>query len=298
MSTTMHAPPSSVPLLDYRYEVGELIGRGGFARVYAARDRLLGIPVAIKIMDPEWTKSKGLVDAFTREAELTSRMLSPHIAKVLGRAVTSAGTPCIVYERLEGETLAERIERTGALTLAATTDIVRQVARALTRVHAVGVVHRDVKPENVFLTDQPNGRPLVKLIDFGIADSVGPNGAIGTDVVAGTPEYMAPEIVQRAQRADARADVYALGVLAFECLTGRCPFVASTLDEVRALIERGERARLLDLRPDLPIVMDHWVEQALHPDPYWRFASAKALVDGLDLAMRRVSADRAQRLAA
>jgi serine/threonine-protein kinase len=180
----------------------------------------------------------------------------------------------------------------GGLTLAATVDIVKQIARALARVHSLGVVHRDVKPDNVFLVEQEDGRPLVKLLDFGVAETVDWTDVIESNQIAGTPEYMSPEILQGTHKADARSDLYALGVLAFECLTGRCPFAGETIEEICDLVTRNDRAYLLDLRPDLPATVDDWMERALHPDPYWRFTSAKEMADDLELALKSAKSTR------
>lgn len=273
-----------VPYLDDRYELRDVLGRGSFATVYAAYDRKLGIPVAVKVMHEELRTSKRLVDAFTREAAIVTRAASPHIVKALGLAVTATGAPCIVYEHLEGETLGARIERTGGLTVAATVHVVEQIARALARVHGLGMVHRDVKPENVFLVDEPGGRPLVKLIDFGLAELV--TGAPFAIETAGTPEYMPPEVVCGFRQADARADVYALGAVAFECLTGETLFGGETVSVVLAAVRVGRRPSIADVRPELGGALDAWLDRAVHPDPEMRYASAKNLASALRSAVQ------------
>ena len=284
---------SSVPVLDDRYELGPMIGEGSIGRVFAARDLELGIQVAVKVMRSELARHPELVRAFAEEAKLSARMMSPHVVKVLGLAVSREGAPCIVYELLEGESLAARLDREGGLPLAETAEIVRQTARALARAHAMGVIHRDVKPDNIFLAKHPDGGTLVKLLDFGIAErTAGPFGA-ASDMLVGTPEYMAPEIVLGRCRADARADVYALGVVAFECLTGRCPFPGEHIDEIMIALTRGARPELGELRPDLPPEADEWMDRALHPDPYWRFATAKEASDAIDEVTRAAQPRRA-----
>jgi len=275
----------SVPVLESRYEVAEAIGAGTVGIVYAARDLELGIDVAVKVMRDEYASSPEIVAQFAHEARISARMLSPHVVKVLGVAVTSTGSPCIVYERLVGESLADRLDREGTLSLTETTDIVRQTAMALARVHNLGVVHRDVKPANIFLVAVPGGRTLVKLLDFGIATEMDACGST-KNVLIGTPEYIAPEVLFGKQHIDTRADLYALGVVAFECLTGRCPFPGTTIDDVFLRLARGTRVSLSDLRPELDCEIEEWMDRALHVDAFWRFSSAMDLVDGMITAVR------------
>ena len=156
---------------------------------------------------------------------------------------------------------------------------------ALARVHNLGVVHRDVKPANIFLVAVPGGRTLVKLLDFGIATEMDACGST-KNVLIGTPEYIAPEVLFGKQHIDTRADLYALGVVAFECLTGRCPFPGTTIDDVFLRLARGTRVSLSDLRPELDCEIEEWMDRALHVDAFWRFSSAMDLVDGMITAVR------------
>jgi serine/threonine-protein kinase len=272
-----------VGFVDARYELGELLGEGATGQVFAARDVVLGIDVAMKIMRPALAKSRRQVAQFRSEARIASRMLSPHAVKVMGIAVTREGSPCIVYERLEGETLGQRLAREGGLSLAETVEIVKQMSRALARAHMIGVIHRDVKPDNIFLTHDARGRMLAKLLDFGIAVEPDTCGAYASYQLAGTPEYMAPEILFGTHELDARADLYALGAVAYECLTGQCPFPGEVID-VLELLRSGVRPGFLEHRPDLHGAVDAWMDRALHPDPYWRFGTAKELADSFEKA--------------
>jgi len=291
MSASETNKSGTVAVLEERYALGELLGEGAMGQVFAARDMLLGIDVAVKTMHPALAKSRRQVARFTAEATITARMLSPHVVKVLGIAVTRAGAPCIVYERLQGETLGQRIAREGSLSLADTVEIVKQTARGLARAHQIGIVHRDVKPDNIFLTRDADGRMLVKVLDFGIAISVAKGSLYSQYELAGTPEYMAPELLFGTHDVDHRADVYALGVVFYECIIGRCPFqgdVAQIVDQLRS----GARATFAELRPDLSGAVDAWLDNALHPDPYWRFDSAKTLGNALDAATRPAATAR------
>lgn len=278
-----------IPKLESRYELGALLGEGAIGVVYQAEDKERGIPVAVKVMHAHLARNADLLRRFAAEAKIATRMLSPHVVKVLGLAVTENDEPCIVYEHLVGETLAARLHRVGRLPVAETIDIVTQVARALSRAHAVGVLHRDVKPDNIFLVAQPGGRTLVKLLDFGIAETVDATGH-GTGVIVGTAEYIGPEVLFGTSRADARTDLYALGVVAFECLTGRCPYPGEHIDDILLEVSKAERPSLSDLRRDIDravrLELDAWLDRAIHPEPTWRFGSAREMSEALQQVAR------------
>jgi len=272
-----------VGCLEDRYVLGAELGSGGAGTVYAAHDTKLGIDVAVKLMHADHAGEPGMVARFEREASVTARILSVHVVRVLGLAVTRAGVPCIVYERLVGETLAERMGREGGIALDVVVDIVTQVSRALARIHALGIVHCDLKPENIFLDTQLGDRFTVKVLDFGVAETAEDRAQPMTEY-GGTPEYMAPELLLSGRRRDARADLFALGVLAFECLTGRLPFPGEDLREVRKSLAARTDASLARHRPDLVGAVDDWMEKSLHPDPFWRFSTAKDMATELRLA--------------
>ena len=220
---------------------------------------------------------------FSQEASLAARMLSPHVVKVLGLAVTHEEQPCIVYEHLVGETLAEKLEREGALDVDEAADVVEQTARGLARAHQIGVLHRDVKPDNIFLAEDTDGGTIVKLLDFGVAEAMGRPLGTATDELVGTPEYIAPEVLFASRPADVRSDLYGLGVVAFECLTGRCPIAGPHIDDILLATARGERARLHELRPDfgdeLAGALEAFFTRALHEDPFWRYPTARELAE-------------------
>lgn len=285
MSTnTTESACTTVGLLEDRYVLGELLGAGSMGQVYAAHDTVLGIEVAVKMLYPELSSSRRHVDRFAAEARIAARMLSRNVVKVLGLAVTSDGAPCVIYERLEGETLGERIVREGGISLADTLEIVKQTSHALSRAHTIGIIHRDVKPDNIFLTRDSEGRMLVKLLDFGIAEVESEEGTYAHAEMAGTPEYMAPEILLRTHVVDRGVDLYALGVVVFECLTGQCPF-PGPVENVVAALREGTRAPFTEHRPDLHGAVDAWMDRALHQDPFWRFGTVKELRDALEAAI-------------
>lgn len=287
MPGTKSAPVMSVPYVEDRYELAEPIGEGAIGTVYRARDRVRDIPVAVKIMRREHAGQRDLLRRFAEEASIATRMLSPHVVRVLGLAVTHDDRPCVVYEHLVGETLATRIAR-GRLSIEQTAEVVEQTARALARAHQLGVLHRDVKPENIFLLDETktqDGRTHVKLLDFGVAEVMDRPLGSATATIVGTPEYIAPEVLFGTSRPDARADLYALGVVAFECLTGRCPIMGHHIDDILLATARGERATFATLRADVPDplsgALEAFFDRALSPDPFWRFPSAREMAEAM-----------------
>ena len=215
-------------ILDGRYEIGELLGQGGMGYVVAARHVVLGKRVAIKVLKPELTADPEMADRFRLEARAASSIGHPNIVDVsdfgeLPEAPGLARASYFVMEHLDGQSLATRIEEEGALRIEAATDIVRQMASALHAAHLAGIVHRDVKPENVILTTRAGRLDHVKLLDFGIAKLESSRRDTGRSLVLGTPAYMSPEQA-RGLVLDGRADVYSLGVVLFELLTGQLPF--------------------------------------------------------------------------
>jgi len=270
--------------LDDRYELVRRLGEGAMGIVYLARDLVLSIHVAVKVLRAEYSGMPEVVRMFEQEASLSARMLSPHVVRVLARTTTQAGLPCIVYEYLEGESVATRIERAPKLGLDEVCAIVLQTARALSRAHALGVVHRDVKPDNLFLVAQADSRAVLKMIDFGVAEELG-RGAEGSGLV-GTIAYLAPEALFGPGLPDERTDLYALGVVAYECLTGACPYPPECYDDLFGHMSASTRRSVRETRPELPAEIDAWMDRALHPDPSFRFGSARELAEELEAVLR------------
>jgi eukaryotic-like serine/threonine-protein kinase len=286
--TTSTVEPANARFVDEHYEVGDLLGWGAMGQVFAARDIVLGVDVALKVMNPELADSEEQVALFMSEARMSGRIRSPYVVKVIDVVATRDGAPVIVYERLVGETLGERLGRDGGLSLGETVEIVKQVSIALGRSHRSGVMHRDVKPDNIFLTKDTHGKLFVKLFDFGIAAVADEQGLYAHTPAAGTPEYMAPEVLLGTHVLDSRADLYALGVVAFECLTGQVPFPGE-LEHVLERLIAGDRADFSAHRPDLDGPFSAWIDRALDYDPAERFETARDLRDSLDEAMREAT---------
>jgi len=282
-SDKLRAVPGVV--LEDRYVMSKRLGKGAAGEVWVARDRRLDIDVAVKLLHAGHAASPEMLERFTREADLSERMLSPNVVKVLGRGLTRAGVPYIVYERLEGEELAVRLAGGNRMPLADARTIIIHLCRGLARAHAVGVLHRDVKPENVFLTTDERGRVLAKILDFGVAELVAERQPGDPHTLVGTLEYMAPEVFLDERPPSPQSDLYAVGVIAYECCLGRLPHAASSVGELVVALATEKITPASELRPELPFEIDVWFERALHRDPDERFTSAKEMAEALHIVM-------------
>ncbi|ABS24544.1 serine/threonine-protein kinase [Anaeromyxobacter sp. Fw109-5] len=271
-------------VLDGRYELAAHLATGGMGAVFRARHVHLRKDVAVKVLRPDLSSSPDLVERFRREAEIASALEHDNIVRVTDFGRSPDGWLFLVMELLCGESLFDRIRRDGCLSPEEAVPILWQVCAGLEAAHALGVVHRDLKPENVFLARTASGREVTKLLDFGIAKIADPASGASTQagVVVGTPEYLAPEQALGGE-VDARADLYAVGLIAWRVLGGRHPFKA---DEPRALLMMQATRPvppLTDPRPDLgayPALVAA-VARACAKEPDERHPSASALRDDL-----------------
>lgn len=254
-----------------RFTVAEQIGRGGMGTIYRATERATERPIAIKVLRE---RDPVLVTRFAAEAELLERLDHPGIVAYVAHGVTGAGEPYLAMAWLDGESLAQRLDR-GALSVGEAIAVGRRLAAALTHAHAHGIVHRDLKPGNVMLIE---GKPdSAMMIDFGIAkDTGGRHGLTHTGQILGTPGYMAPEQALGHATIDARADLFALGALLYECLTGRPPFDGHALLEVLARLLLEDPPRPSDAVPAVPPRLDALVRSLLAKRPEDRLADAAA----------------------
>jgi len=216
-----------------KYELEALVGEGGMGSVWRARHRQLESAVALKLMSPAIASQPEALNRFLREARAAARLSSMHVVKVFDFGVDGE-TPFIAMELLQGESLRQRLDR-GPLSPASTLWVVRQAARALAKAHAEGIVHRDLKPENLFITQQED--ELLKVLDFGVAKLSGtasgqPSTSTRTGALLGTPFYMSPEQARGIKAVDHRSDIWSLGVIAFECITGRLPFDSAAFGDL------------------------------------------------------------------
>jgi eukaryotic-like serine/threonine-protein kinase len=255
-----------------RYRMGALLGTGGMGEVWAARDLLLDRTVAVKVLGGALAGDSRAAERLRREARAAARLDHPNIARVLDLGEHD-GRPYLVMELLEGESLAARIDRAGPMPPAEAARIVAAVADALEAAHQAGVVHRDVKPGNVFLTSTG----AVKVLDFGIASAAG-DAALTTGDLIGTAAYLAPERAL-GQRATAAADIYALGVVLYELLAGHRPFEAGSEVELAMAHVNADPPSLRQVAPSTPGFLVAACHNALAKDPSARPASAAALAE-------------------
>jgi formylglycine-generating enzyme required for sulfatase activity len=263
------------------------LGQGGMGIVWAARHLTLQTDVAVKLIRPErGATDPAVVARFEREARATARIAHPHVVQVMDYGTVDA-VPYIVMELLRGFSLAELLERGGRLSFATAKLLVQQVGSALESAHAAGVVHRDIKPHNIFITEGSKDYPLfVKVLDFGVAKMVGDTQVPGasstlteTGMVIGSPPYMSPEQLEGSKNVDLRSDLWSLGVIVYETLTGTQPFQGSSFVAVGAAVLKGKYRPASELRPDLPPSIDDWFAKALCLDPNGRFQSAPEMVE-------------------
>ena len=275
-----------------RFRMVRELGRGGMGSVWLAHHLGLDVPCAVKFVDEKVT-APGLRLRFEAEARAAARLKGPHVVQILDHGVWE-GQPYIAMELLEGEDLAARLHAATRLSFHETAIIVTHVARALMRAHAAGVVHRDLKPANIFLTSD-EGALVVKVLDFGIAKITEPSQKSAPDTLngqlLGTPEYMSPEQFQGRQ-VDFRSDLWSMGVIAFECLTGTSPFRSETLYDTSNNVVHKPIPSPSTRAPNLPPRLDRWWERAMARDPNDRFLSAREMATSLCLALG-VTADDA-----
>jgi serine/threonine-protein kinase len=264
-------------------ELVRQLGQGGMGTVWIARHHGLSTDVVVKFISGHLAQQADIVARFRREAAAASEVRSPHVVQMLDYGVTAEGLPFIVMELLEGENLEKRIERLGKLPLAETAGLVVQIARALSRAHDKGFIHRDIKPDNIFLCDTGENEAFVKVLDFGIAKAMGPEELSGTATGAmiGTPYFMSPEQVMGSKTIDHRTDLWSLGVVVFNALTGVRPFEGETIGALSVRICSGELPIPSSVNPALPASVDEWFAIACAHKAPARFPSARAMADAL-----------------
>ena len=274
-----------------KYRFLRLLGDGGMGAVYEASHEVLGSKVAIKVLHQDLAQKPEIVDRFLREARVLAQIQSPHVVRVLDVAMGDGAHPAyIVMELLQGESLSAVLKRERRLSLDTSVAYASQVLEALSAAHGLGVVHRDLKPENIIVTKEGD-RTVLKVIDFGIAKASSLSGVSSNLTVMGalmgTPEYMAPEQAHSAERADARSDLYAVGVLLYEMISGTKPVEGDDPRVIAMKVERGDAYPLIRRMPDVPRELAGLVHRAMAARPELRFASAHDMKTALESAIGR-----------
>jgi serine/threonine-protein kinase len=268
-------------VLGETYEIARLVGEGGMGRVYEARHlRLKDRRFAVKVLHPEFARQAEVVARFQREAETASSIGHPNVVDVFDVHKTVDGVPYLVGEFLDGEELGEYIKRVGKLPTAMAVAVARQVCRALAAAHARGIVHRDMKPENVFLVER-DGAMVIKVLDFGISKAASPEANLTrTGMIMGTPSYMAPEQA-RGENVDLRADVYAIGALLYHTLTGQRPFDSDDPTSTLNMVLTEEPPRPRSLAPEVPEALELVIQHAMAKDARERYQTTAELDQAL-----------------
>jgi serine/threonine protein kinase len=280
----MNGPVTAGTVLAGKYRLISLLGRGGMGSVWRAERMGWQAPVAIKLMNAMDVHDSPALARFQREARLAASLRSIHVVQVLDDGVdATTDLPFIVMELLDGESLAERLQRVRRLRPPVVAQVVTQIARALSRAHEAGLIHRDLKPDNILIV-RNDDEEIVKVLDFGIAKwMAGPPGHSGGTLqgqMLGTPAYMSPEHFANSSHIDHRADLWSLGVIAFECMVGVRPFQGESLVSLALSVCSG-KFTLASSLAEVPDGFDAWFARAVAQDPAHRFPSARLMAEEL-----------------
>jgi eukaryotic-like serine/threonine-protein kinase len=267
-----------------KYRLEKVAGEGGMGIVYAAEHLVLKQRVAVKVLLPGAMTSEAIVERFTREARAAAKINSEHVARVLDAGSIPNGSPFLVMEYLEGCDLEELIALQKTLPVDETVDYILQALEGLAHAHAAGIVHRDLKPANLFLACRPDGSNAIKLLDFGISKthSKPEDKRLTGQHVLGSPVYMSPEQLRNANDIDGRADVWSIGIVAYEMLSGDPPFDGEGVGEIFAAILEKVPVPLTERNPKIPQALSDVIAKCLRRDPNERWENvghlARALV--------------------
>jgi len=272
-------------ILDARYQVMKKLGEGGMSYVYLAREISSGDTVAIKVLSPRLASDKSSVERLRREAGLAMRLDHPNVCRILRLGESEDGLIYLVMPFLKGELLSDREVRGGPMDMTLGVTLLKQMCAGLHHAHELQIIHRDLKPENVMLVpDDDGGVERAVVMDFGLAKERRADPAIAkltaTGIILGTPEFMSPEQI-RGKPLDARSDIYALGIVAFEMFTGKLPFQGRNAQEMMIARLRSQPLAIRTLRPDVPDAVERALTKALQTNPDDRFTTAIEFAEAL-----------------
>src|SRR6266850_5568612 len=275
-------------ILAEKYRIDERLSEGGMGTVYRGTHVLMDKTVAVKVLRPSLAADEKIVARFSREARAASRISHPHALSVTDFGESGNGIVFLVMEYLSGKTLKEIIREEGPMALPRAVELIRQVGGALDAAHAEGVVHRDLKSDNIMLLSS-SGTDYAKVLDFGIAKIKEPEGTYNPgltapDLVIGTPQYMSPEQCSQSPDIDARSDIYSLGVILYEMLVGHVPFAGPTPTSIMLKHLQHQAPSVLDERDDLPAAIGRVVARALEKRPEDRYQTVGDLVEDFTIA--------------
>jgi serine/threonine-protein kinase len=288
MSTNGSALIAPGAIVAGKYRLDTIVGEGGMGSVWSATHTGLGQAVAIKFISKEFVTSSEALRRFDAEAKAAAQLRSRHVVQVFDNGTLEDGTPYIAMELLRGESVYNRVHRGGPVPLKDSAEILLQCCKALGRAHQAGIVHRDIKPDNIFLAvSQDDEAPVVKVLDFGIAKfAANPNdhGATRTGAVLGTPLYMSPEQARGLKTIDHRTDLYSLGLVAYTMLTGNLAFSSESFGDLLLQICTAPLPSLRANAPWLPPSMETWFMKACAREPQDRYATAHDFAEALKAA--------------
>ena len=266
-----------------KYRIEAVLGEGGMGTVYAAHHELLDQRVALKVLFEDAMRDKEASARFLQEARSAARLQSEHVARVMDIDTLDGGAPFIVMEYLEGSDLGQLLERNRVFAPATVVDYVTQALEAIAQAHAQGIIHRDLKPSNLFLATVPDGSQIIKVLDFGISKPTfgRVSRLTSSRSVLGSPPYMSPEQVRSPRTVDTRTDIWAVGILLYELLTGRMPFDGEEVGELFAAILEQEPNPIRALRPDVPEGLEAVIFRCLSKNRDNRFADVADLARAL-----------------
>ena len=252
-------------LLQERYLVLRLLGEGGMGAVYLAQHNVIGKKVAVKFLHAEFAENKEVVKRFYREAQAAAAISHKNIIDIFDVGISEEGEPFLVMEYLEGESLSSMLERSGPISLPAACAVLEPVLQALGAAHNAGIIHRDLKPDNIFIVQNPDSAPEIKLIDFGISKikSADISGLTGTGMFLGTPAYTSPEQIRGAKDIDCRTDLYSVGVILYQMLTGDLPFKGEHTNALLVSVLENEPIPPRDAYSEFPIEAESIVARLL-----------------------------------